>query len=211
MSEITVCVGNYGYYAEGYLHDAWIDLPKKQSEIQAFLVDHRLYDRYHEETYISDYDGIPFGFSYGNLFSEYTPLESLNLLAAIMQLYPHETETVTAALSCGSDTPETICGLINWILQADDIPYYSYDVPAYFENSTPAEKLGYTYAQYTPWWQALVEAGQEDYFDLERYGESCSQSVHLGDNGYLDACQEMPPEDTYDMDEIREMCKALVA
>ena len=25
---LNVCIGNYGYYNEGSLHDAWITLPK---------------------------------------------------------------------------------------------------------------------------------------------------------------------------------------
>lgn len=30
---IRVCIGNYGYYNEGELHDAWITLPKSEEEI----------------------------------------------------------------------------------------------------------------------------------------------------------------------------------
>ena len=37
---ITVCIGNYGYYNEGYLHDAWITLPKTEQEIKDFLEKH---------------------------------------------------------------------------------------------------------------------------------------------------------------------------
>lgn len=76
---ITVCIGNYGYYNEGYLHDSWITLPKTEQEIKDFLEKNNLYDEQHEEIYISDYDGVPFGLD--SLFTEYTHLDDLNLLA----------------------------------------------------------------------------------------------------------------------------------
>lgn len=82
--QISVCVGNYGYYAEGELRDQWITLPKEPGEIDGFLRRNSLVDEAHEETYISDYDGIPLGMSYGGAFSEYTSLEDLNLLAHAM-------------------------------------------------------------------------------------------------------------------------------
>lgn len=58
---IDVCIGNYGYYNEGELRDAWISLPKTSKEIGDFLSAHGLQDPEHEEIYISDYDGVPFG------------------------------------------------------------------------------------------------------------------------------------------------------
>lgn len=58
---LNVCIGNYGYYNEGSLHDAWITLPKTEAEIRDFLHLNQLQDSQHEEIYISDYDGIPFG------------------------------------------------------------------------------------------------------------------------------------------------------
>ena len=80
---ISVCIGNYGYYNEGELHDAWIELPKEPAEIKAFLEEHRLYDELHEEIYISDYDGTPFGCTAA--FVEWTSLDELNLLASQME------------------------------------------------------------------------------------------------------------------------------
>lgn len=76
---LNVCIGNYGYYNEGSLHDAWITLPKTEAEIRDFLHLNQLQDSQHEEIYISDYDGIPFGTRL--LFNEFCHLEDLNLLA----------------------------------------------------------------------------------------------------------------------------------
>lgn len=46
---LSVCIGNYGYYNEGELHDTWITLPKTEAEIRDFLHLNRLQDPLHEE------------------------------------------------------------------------------------------------------------------------------------------------------------------
>lgn len=122
---IDVCIGNYGYYNEGELRDAWISLPKTSEEISDFLSAHGLQDPEHEEIYISDYDGVPFGLT--GLFSEFTWLEDLNMLARQMEEREGAVEKVQGALDCGIDGPESVIGLMNWIEQADEIPYYAYD------------------------------------------------------------------------------------
>lgn len=120
---IDVCIGNYGYYNEGGLRDAWISLPKTSEEISDFLSAHGLQDPEHEEIYISDYDGVPFGLT--GLFSEFTWLEDLNMLARQMEEREGAVEKVQGALDCGIDGPESVIGLMNWIEQADEIPYYA--------------------------------------------------------------------------------------
>lgn len=72
---LNVCIGNYGYYNEGSLHDAWITLPKTEAEIRDFLHLNQLQDSQHEEIYISDYDGIPFGTRL--LFNEFCHLHDV--------------------------------------------------------------------------------------------------------------------------------------
>ena len=101
---IDVCIGNYGYYNEGELRDAWISLPKTSEEISDFLSAHGLQDPEHEEIYISDYDGVPFGLT--GLFSEFTWLEDLNMLARQMEEREGAVEKVQGALDCGIDGPE---------------------------------------------------------------------------------------------------------
>ena len=108
---IDVCIGNYGYYNEGELRDAWISLPKTSKEIGDFLSAHGLQDPEHEEIYISDYDGVPFGLR--GLFDEYTHLDDLNMLARQMEAHPGAVETVKGALGCGIDHPESVIGLMN--------------------------------------------------------------------------------------------------
>lgn len=205
MSTISVCVGNYGYYNEGRLHDTWIDLPVDPATIQPWLVRHHLYDRRHEEIYISDYDGIPLGCSYGDTFSEYTSLEHLNVLAQLIEDHPSEAETVERFIGISGDEPGSILGLCNWVLQADDLPVYSYDVPEWCEDDSPEEKYGYSLAQYAEWWDVLGSQGLQDYFDLEAYGRAKAMDCALGDDGYVDQACDYPSESFYSWKEIKSM------
>lgn len=205
MSTISVCIGNYGYYNEGYLHDAWIDLPVEPSSIMPWLVEHRLYDRRHEEIYVSDYDGIPLGCSYSSVFSECTSLEHLNMLAQLMEMLPLEAETLTSFVETSGEEPDDVLGLANWLIQADELPYYAYDVPSWCADDSPAEKYGYQLARSTLWWEALEANGVSDHFDLEDFGREWSANCALGDDGYVDLCQDFPYQDRYDWSDIAAM------
>lgn len=136
---ITVCIGNYGYYNEGYLHDAWITLPKTEQEIKDFLEKNNLYDEQHEEIYISDYDGVPFGLD--SLFTEYTHLDDLNLLAKqVSMAYPSDLEKVEAYVQA-EDAPSTVLELMNLIEQVDDIAMFDYD----YDGAYTEDQWGETY------------------------------------------------------------------
>lgn len=213
---IDVCIGNYGYYNEGELRDAWISLPKTSKEISDFLSAHGLQDPEHEEIYISDYDGVPFGLT--NLFDEYTRLNDLNMLARQMEAYPGAVEAVKGALGCGIDHPGSVIGLMNWIEQADEIPYYAYDYTGAYardewgqtciERLSADENYGYTVLEDTDLMRMLEkDSDAMSAFDVERYGRFCSDSgnVQLGDKGYVDGMQDMPDEDRYTREELAEM------
>lgn len=121
---LNVCIGNYGYYNEGSLHDAWITLPKTEAEIRDFLHLNRLQDPLHEEIYISDYDGVPFGAT--QLFTEFCQLEDLNLLAKqLVTVSPGDLEKVGAWIQA-NNAPESLVELMDLIEQADEIPFYSW-------------------------------------------------------------------------------------
>lgn len=213
---IDVCIGNYGYYNEGELRDAWISLPKTSEEISDFLSAHGLQDPEHEEIYISDYDGVPFGLT--GLFSEFTWLEDLNMLARQMEEREGAVEKVQGALDCGIDGPESVIGLMNWIEQADEIPYYAYDYTGAYardewgqtciERLSAEENYGYTVLEDTDLMRMFEkDSDAMSAFDVKRYGRLCSDSgdVQLGDKGYVDAVQEMPDEDRYTREELAEM------
>lgn len=131
---LSVCIGNYGYYNEGYLHDTWITLPKTEAEIRDFLHLNHLQDPLHEEIYISDYDGIPFGAT--QLFTEFCQLEDLNLLAKqLVTVSPSDLEKVGAwiqasiALLCESD-------------RLQDVPFIAFrDVGNGGEDGTVSRKI----------------------------------------------------------------------
>lgn len=203
---IKVCIGNYGYYNEGELHDAWITLPKSDEEIRRFLTEHRLQDPMHEEIYISDYDGIPLGLNYGGIFDENTSLDDLNLLAKQIQLNPEAAEQVEAALDCGIDLPDSIVGLMNWIEQSDEIPYYAYDFDGieYCQHDSAEEKMGRTMAELDGTAEYLSNRNLESYFNFEHYGRDLSMDYSLGEDGYIDCTQDMPDEDYYSREELEE-------
>lgn len=217
---ITVCVGNYGYYNEGELHDAWITLPKRDQEVAQFLKDHRLMDAQHEEIYISEYDGIPFNTP--NLFNEYTRLEDLNLLAKQMEVRTGEVEKVKNALDCGVDGPQSLVGLMNWIEQGDDVPYRAYDYELadsvdewgqrYIDKCSPKENYGNMMLEDTELGKLLkndYEANEA--FDIERYGELCARcdDVELGEHGYFENQIGMPAEDYATREELQKTIGAM--
>lgn len=207
---ITVCIGNYGYYNEGELRDRWITLPKSDEEIRRFLEENGLQDETHEEIYISDYDGIPFGLSYGGIFSEYTSLYDLNLLAKHMAIRPEASKRVEEALGTGGiNAPDSVIGLMNWIEQSDEIPYYPYSFKGMEHHSemSSEEKLGRTIAEASGLYAYLYKHGIESYFDYETYGadENYNDYVSLGENGYIDNMEDMPDEGRYSRNDLEKM------
>lgn len=95
-----VCVGNYGYYNEGELHDTWMRLPMDPDKIEPWLRSHGLFDEEHEEIYISDYDALPFRCP--EVFDEYAHLDELNVLAMQLTLLPDGAlEHIDAAVEYG--------------------------------------------------------------------------------------------------------------
>lgn len=95
-----VCVGNWGYYSEGELRDTWMHLPIDPDKIEPWLRSHGLVDAEHEETYISDYDGLPFRCP--QVFDEYGRLDKLNVLAMQLTLLPEgDLAHIQAAIDYG--------------------------------------------------------------------------------------------------------------
>lgn len=203
--KISVCVGNYGYYNEGELRDRWITLPRTDEEIRQFLQTNGLQDPLHEEIYISDYDGYPFGLSCGDVFNQYTSLDGLNLLAKQLELHPHAAEQVQAALDSGADAPGSLLGLMNWIEQADAIPYHKYDFKGieYCKDRSPEEKFGRSMAESEGLRQYLESGNLDSYFDFEAYGRDVGSNFSLGPDGYMDGWESMPDEGRYDWEELR--------
>ena len=121
---INVCVGNWGYYSEGELRDTWMHLPMDPDEIEPWLRGHGLVDEEHEETYISDYDGLPFRCP--QVFNEYARLDKLNVLAMQLTLLPEgDLAHIQAAIDHGEPLSR-LDELMNLVAQAAELPVYDY-------------------------------------------------------------------------------------
>lgn len=195
---LKVCVGNYGYYNEGELHDAWIELPADPERIGGFLKENRLWDPMHEEIYISDYDEVPFGLS--SLFGECTPLDELNMLAEQMDVDDYDEDAIRAYCEA-CDAPSSIAELMNLIAQSDEIPYYRYDK----KGHSPMQSMGLTMVANDPDLEEFLDEHPDiEYaFDYERYGECFDQEYTALENGYIECRQDGPDFDRYSLDELR--------
>lgn len=199
IMSIKVCIGNYGYCNEGKLHDAWIELPKPAEEVMGFLKEHKLYDAAHEEIYISDYDGVPFGLD--GLFTEYTRLSDLNILAAQLECTDYDEDLVNAyCKACGA--PQTVVELMNLIDQSDEVPYYEYDV----QGSSPEDSMGLTAIEWYPEMNAMLDSNPDFAyaFDYERFGSTFDQCYALLDEGYYNCCEDGPSLDRYDLSDYED-------
>lgn len=195
---LRVCVGNYGYYNEGELRDTWADLPMDPNQITPWLTAHGLYDAAHEETYISDVDNWPF-----EVFGlDLVDLRSCNRIAIAMEYAgPDGVEAVANALECSCDAPGSVDGLINLLLQADEIPYAEFPRDQWGYPSK--ELFGYEYADETGLLAKLQDMNADCYFDFEKYGRDLLMDYMTSDDGYL--YDEMPADDFYSADEIDEL------
>ena len=198
--QIRVCVGNWGYYAEGELRDQWVSLPMTDADLAAWLRDNGLVDPMHEETYISDYDGMPLGLRYGGVLNKYTSLHDVNALAKAMDYASAwELEAAEAAIETGAAEPKDMSELINLVIQADEVAYTK--LPRYGTFVTTEKRLGCYYAEETGLLAELEKIGADAYFDFELYGQDVAADVFLADDGYV---SDVPALDYYDADEIRE-------
>lgn len=211
---LSVCIGNYGYYNEGYLHDTWITLPKTEAEIRDFLHLNHLQDPLHEEIYISDYDGVPFGAT--QLFTEFCQLEDLNLIAKqLVTVSPGDLEKVGAWIQA-NNTPESLVELMNLIEQADEIPFYSWEYDGAYDKDefgsmiyttmSPEKNYGYEMVEQNEELKHILDSSSqiESAFDYEKYGRAYTEGgeVTVLQDGYIDNCADGPDVDYYDRDEL---------
>lgn len=209
INEIRVCIGNYGYYNEGELRDRWITLPKTDSEIERFLKANGLHDPLHEEIYISDYDGIPLGMPYGDVFSEYTRLEDLNLLAKQMQDAPEwKLERAASAIEAGYVEPRGIVEVMNLIEQADEIDLVSW--PDQLDYASDEERLAYAVIDEFGGLENIGRDALERHFNLKSYGRKLdNEGFVVGERGYLDPGIADVRDGLYEAEDVIEEAKLL--
>lgn len=180
---LDVCVGNYGYYNEGELHDTWMRLPMDPDKIEPWLRSHGLFDEEHEEIYISDYDALPFRCP--EVFDEYAHLDELmNLVAQAddLPVYDYEYDEMHV-----EDQWHETC----------------------LERSTPEENYAYTVLDGDSEFWALMNRGNGELlycFDFNRYGEIAVNNgyVDLCETCYVDKRADWPALDEYSFEEIRD-------
>ena len=214
---LKVCIGNYGYYNEGQLRDKWITLPMGNAELDAFLRENGLWDPMHEEIYISDYDGFPFGLK--SLFGECTPLSELNVLAAqLRDLDMDDYERLDCFLDA-VDVPESMLELMNIVEDAKNLPVHKYDFECAWvkdrwgeylvDRQTPSANLGEQFLKLN---SALAKALELDSdamfaFDVEKYG-SCIENngiIRAFQHHYVDTDENQPETDRYSLEELAEL------
>ena len=174
-----VCVGNYGYYNEGELHDTWMRLPMDPDKIEPWLRSHDLFDEEHEEIYISDYDALPFR------------CESLNYLDELMNL-----------VAQADDLPV-------YDYEYDEMHVEDQWHETCLERSTPEENYAYTVLDGDSEFWALMNRGNGELlycFDFNRYGEIAVNNgyVDLCETCYVDKRADWPALDEYSFEEIRD-------
>ena len=215
----AVYVANLGKYNEGESVGAWLELPVSQAELDRFLserlgleLDPQVAfekgmrgEPVYEEYAIHDTDiSIP---DLDIDVSEYSNLSDLNILAAT--LADHQEVNLEAVSLCADQIASDITPLqyANLIIQADEIPYYSYDFFGIEHSGTWSneEKFGYTLLEDSPVREYLEEHDMFGYFDVEKYGRDNSQNCTLTDDGYLDNAADFPDVDFYDRDELKEI------
>ena len=147
-----------------------------------------------EEMYISDFDKTDVG---RYVIDQYTDIYELNLLAYVMEDKPLEVNQVELALGVLDTMPyvqhSDPLSLMNYIYQADELPYYSYECGSYLDKDSPftskEECFGYDLIKGNERLSSVLDAEDVlDYFNYEDWGRAQSRGtgITLGDYGYLD-------------------------
>ena len=198
---LDVCVGNYGYYNEGQLRDAWITLPKSDQEIKDFLAQHGLQDVNHEEIYISDYDELPF--STNIPFNEYAQLGDLNLLAKQLATIDQDDIDKVNEWTQVFHDPKSITELMNLIAQVDDIDKVDFESP---DGNTPEENYAfYVLDQNSELSEMLASAGIAVDYQKTGYDRAIEDGVTLTDTGFIRDNGEAIDLNYFSHDDLKEM------
>lgn len=183
-----VCVGNYGYYNEGELHDTWMRLPMDPDKIEPWLRSHDLFDEEHEEilqlALLPDgaLEHIDAAVEYGEPLNHLDELMNLVAQADDLPVYDYEYDEMHV-----EDQWHETC----------------------LERSTPEENYAYTVLDGDSEFWALMNRGNGELlycFDFNRYGEIAVNNgyVDLCETCYVDKRADWPALDEYSFEEIRD-------
>lgn len=199
---ISVAVGNEGYYAEGQLRDAIVELPMQEDELQAWLVSHGLYDEMHEEYYVSDYiNGAPFG-----LKAEHDSLEDVNILAAALDEKGLDVDAGELDIYAEIGEATTALEFANLAMQLEDLPVNTFPM-------TWKDNLDASYGEYLLAMDGILdyfdEYNLDNYFDFEKFGREAgddSAYIQVGNEGFeLPGYADPPNMHKYSREELKDM------
>lgn len=186
-----IWIGNWGRYNEGELVGAWMELPFEHEKLDGFLAERCGVDAMHEEVGIFDtsLDG-PMG-DLGVRIGDYTTIESVLLLADIIEANPAvDLDYVAAYLESACEHDPVSAA--NAILQADDI-HAGRLLGSEWDFTDQEERIGYTMVDLLGGPGTLSREELERYFDYDRRGRELLDAgeYRLTASGAVDvACTE---------------------
>lgn len=202
-----IWIGNYGRYNEGDLVGGWLEVPFDPSRLDGFLRERCGVDAMHEEVGVFDTDlGGPIG-EIGLPYNEYWDLEDLNILGSILDHEMPNLDAVRAwAAEVGAQDPLEFA---NIALQADDIPYTSWDDSSQgYKNEY--EHLAYQLVDESGGLECLSEDQLARNFDYEAFGRELSLTEYtLGELGFMHFGESEVLDDYHDAEEIHEAAAEL--
>lgn len=119
-------VGNLHAYTEGKTEGRWIDFPQSKGNLQKAIND--ISKNGAHEIFIADYDFRDDCTYLNNIFSEYSSISELNVIAKLIGSVQHP--AVEAYLS--QDDGVSLKQLANLYMQESEIPYHTFS----FKGST---------------------------------------------------------------------------
>lgn len=204
MSDISgldsIWVGNIGRYNEGSLVGGWIPLPQDPSTIWETIKETAAVNRFHEEVMIFDtnLEG-PMG-DMGVRVEELTDIDDLNLLAAVIDSTGVVDSEAVNLYVGNRDSLSDPLAVANTVIQADEIPYRSWD-DSKDTYSSDEEHLGYQMVDELGGLENMSRDTLENHFDYEQYGRALEQGLYLDNNGYIPATADIDT-DYYDAADV---------
>lgn len=200
MTSFAICIGNYGYYAEGELRDKWISLPVSDVELADFIRENGLKDAEHEEIYISDVECPEWS---KDAVLRGTP-EMANLLAKLYNYSDVDDDAMECVTEyCGRLSVFALC---NVVAQADEICFTPISTRGSYFSRSIEEAIGLQAADDCGITAELENMGLAHYFDYKSYGRDCMCGLWHTDAGFMQP-DDMPATDFYTIEELQ----ALVA
>lgn len=135
-------VGNLHAYTEGKTEGRWIDFPQSKENLQKAIND--ISKNGAHEIFIADYDFRDDCTYLNNIFSEYSSISELNVIAKLIGSEQHP--AVEAYLS--QDDGVSLKQLANLYMQESEIPYHTFsfkgsDNPDVMKRLSDEGKIGY--------------------------------------------------------------------